>query len=465
MFRRLFRLIRMMLPAIVVATAWAGWWLFGDGPIKVSRPDETVFPQLYISGATGLTVVEFGSPWSNPNNRQMFWRYLASGSFILPQLELNDSRIALSDDEETLIAEQPGGPIRLYDRASGRKRAELPATAPLHFAFGWDWSFSEGTKYLAYGSTDNAVVVVDIAAGQVKDRFTDLIAPVGLSTDGRVLFAVGSPDGMVLRSLEDGHDIANWHSDSADEVMHVHVGPGGRRVLLALKTSQEVLSIDPPGRQRLSPPTDTPFVFLVGRSRYAAVNGVAHHLWDIEKWPPVDISARLKVELNSSNTNECPVLVARTSKRAQYVVYSADTMDVTAQGALRSSRVYPHASRDGQWLYLKDMDRTAFDSFLSQTTGFTTDADYRTHIVSLASGRHVRTLPAIEIIHLNNEDHTAWIQSTRRDTRMGVYELWSLTPPTPPPWLWLLTAIGVVALNYNVRRAYWPAANASTKRR
>jgi hypothetical protein len=79
------------------------------------------------------------------------------------------------------------------------------------------------------------------------------------------------------------------------------------------------------------------------------------------------------------------------------------------------------------------------------------------------TGRCIRTLPIYSPDRFTPDGSAVWGRSSIGPTNEIRYELWSLTPPAPPWWLWLLTVLVVIALVYNIRRLYWP--NASTKRR
>ncbi len=239
MFRRLLRLIRMMLPAVIVSVAWAGWWLFGDGPIKVSRPDrEIAGADLWQVGPT--TVVEAPTGGIPPDQRRyVYWRELDTGKCIIEPILQTTSNVWLARDEKTLIVALDNGPIQLFDRTTGRLRKELPALGL------WKQRrqvfFTPDHKSMTYEALDGSIIVADVATGSVAYRFPDLRAPVGISPDGQIVVAAKDQTTLVVRDLSTDADVTETSCADVDDIMEPVVGPGGRRILLMTRNAGQYI--------------------------------------------------------------------------------------------------------------------------------------------------------------------------------------------------------------------------------
>src|SRR5262245_18922082 len=204
MVRRFWQLLRWMLPALIIAAASWYWWLFYDGPVKVSRPPKPIHIGYAVRpGPTGRTVLERET--RSDDVRSLFWRDLESGRFIIPPGELNNVWAYISENEETLIVttqlqpDHPGG-IKLYNRSTSRM-TELPDCKT-----GWDEAIDYAGNRLAYEAIDESVIVVNLDSHKVTHRLRDLHPPLKLCPDGRFLVAPTDETTVVMRDLDTGRE-------------------------------------------------------------------------------------------------------------------------------------------------------------------------------------------------------------------------------------------------------------------
>ena len=86
---------------------------------------------------------------------------------------------------------------------------------------------------LAYGTTDGAIVVVDVPTGTVKHRCTDLKPPISLSLDGTRLLAAKGQNKLIIRMLADGSDVASIPCADVSALFMPAISPDGRCVILS----------------------------------------------------------------------------------------------------------------------------------------------------------------------------------------------------------------------------------------
>src|SRR5262245_25740378 len=95
------RVCSRAIPLLFLLLIWLAWRLFGDGPIKVSRPPEEMQSTWLHCGPS--TVVE-GPSGSNPAApRRWYWRDLDSGQNIMEPVTDTVTRSWLTPDENTLV--------------------------------------------------------------------------------------------------------------------------------------------------------------------------------------------------------------------------------------------------------------------------------------------------------------------------------------------------------------------------
>jgi hypothetical protein len=471
MFRRLLRLIHVMLPAIVVAAAWAAWWVLGDGPIKISRPN---FPFRGTNPQPGrTTIIERECPMGVEVRGVVYWRSYESGECIIDPELLRNNTAVITKDDNTLIAFKDESPVRLFDRATGQIRAELP---PVHSAaYHRNRCVTKNVRTLAYGTTAGELIVVDVPTGQVVHRILDLQTPVGLSEDGRFIVAARGRQTLVLRDLQTGNDLAQTPCQDTQDLVEPVVGPGGRRILLTTllgyDATDEIWSSDPPGRQVLATRRWGSSADLCASGRYARIpsSGKAtERYWDLAPWPSVEITSRLVFQKRGPMfSDDGKWVVVSNESGTNLEILDAGTFTVHSTIPKRYDKSAAWFDQDSRYVMVLDIS-TQFD-WVNQLANRILEKPIvptmMTRVYDVATGSHLRTLASWGVYSITDDGATAWVKSNRTRGPHGVYELWSLTPPRPPWWLWTLTVLGLLALIYNIRRRYWPAANASAKRR
>ncbi len=437
MFRRLLRLIRMMLPAVIVSVAWAGWWLFGDGPIKVSRPDrEIAGADLWQVGPT--TVVEAPTGGIPPDQRRyVYWRELDTGKCIIEPILQTTSNVWLARDEKTLIVALDNGPIQLFDRTTGRLRKELPALGL------WKQRrqvfFTPDHKSMTYEALDGSIIVADVATGSVAYRFPDLRAPVGISPDGQIVVAAKDQTTLVVRDLSTDADVTETSCADVDDIMEPVVGPGGRRILLMTRNAgqyiHELWSTDPPGRQKIDVRKFAYRSAFSRSGRYAeTMFSPVCRVWDVARWPPVEISAMIGSTFYTPNFSPSSRLVVTTNATGtEWQLRDDESLEVLVRGPIKSHRDSLEFSDDERWLMINERQTGILQSanfHFANSTGHALFSPRR-HIIDVISGKRVRTLPVVTVMSFSNDGAGVWALPSH-DWRGGYYQLWSLTPPRPP---------------------------------
>jgi len=448
MLRRFCQLLWWILPALIIAAAWWGWWLFGDGPVNVSRPPEPIQAYLRELGRTGRTVVESATQSEIPES--IIWRELETGRFIIPPGELIDVWTHISDNEETLIVTPSQtyhpGPIKLYDRSTLRM-TELPVWNTT----GWGWSIGYAGNRLVYESTDNSVIVVDLNTHKVTHRFQDLRAPLKLCPEGRFLVAPTDDVTLVMRDLDTGREFIRPPDKPFGKFLEIVVGPGGRRVSLNRHEiddkgnkllGMEIWSTDPAGQWQIPEPEWGCHANL--KNGYFSIPtdvGPTCRLWDINTWPPKEL-------LNRTGPMAAPIprfsqdgksVFGFDKTKKEWQVSDAQTFDIIRSGRMPDKwkqaglehhyiRIISDATPPGPWI----CQLIKMFPFLGQRS------KTQLTFIDLSTSSSPRVIPRDRCFYSENVNFV-WTTSASGDD--GVYELWSLTPPRPPWWLWTLSAL------------------------
>lgn len=449
MLRRFCQLLWWILPALILAAAWWGWWLFGDGPIKVSRPPEPMVAQVWNVGRKGRTVLEY--PKTSATAESFIWRDLESGNFIIPPADLIKFWAHISDNEVTLIVtpnkDDPGTfPIKLYDRSTGRM-----TVLPDRIATGWGWSTNCAGNRLVYQSTDKSVIVVDLDTHKITHSFRDLRAPFKLCPDGRFLVGPTNETTLVMRDLDTGREFIRPPDKPLGNKLEIDVGPGGRRIGLDRHARDdndrktdgtEIWSTDPSGLwQNPEPEWECHVDLMNGYITAFTDDGLNSRLWNMNTWPPNEIVNRtgpIAATLPRITQDGTRAFSVDKTKK-EWQVSDAHTFDIIRSGRMPDK--WKQAGLEHHYIRIIS-DATPVAPWISQLITMFPFLGQRSKtqltFIDLSTSSSPRVIPR-DRSFCSEDINFVWTTSANGDD--GVYELWSLTPPRPPWWLWTMSAL------------------------
>jgi WD40 repeat protein len=153
--------------------------------------------------------------------------------------EKRTKRMHFSPDGALLAVGVMDGTVRLYDTESGEifNTLHYGGETDIH-----DVAFSPAGNYLASAGRVSAVILWDLASGQVKRTYSvrDTVLNIDFSPDGTLLAAAaGAEKAILLWDIESGDLVRSLPHD--DQSMSIAFSPDGRYLAAACFDSQVYL--------------------------------------------------------------------------------------------------------------------------------------------------------------------------------------------------------------------------------
>ena len=426
MARRMFRGLRPTLPALLVAAVWFVWWVFPERPLRTCP--------LGIAGS-----------WS--------W-----GFYVRPKR--GDWALIIPNDDKYPAAHES---VALFDPVRGTcQLSPTPGRSPKSFVVApdtavWAWSDADGAVHVAALPENRPLFRTPADSQKAAPRL--FISPAG-----EWLAIVRAENGPVelwdaarrtnAGVFDDGPGaFAHWHSGrlavSASPIATMG-SPGCELVSFSFRR----VRLSRHGRSRLGPGRRR--IFAAGE-KYLRVYGrspVTDDVWDLSTSPPRNATVD---ELPNNDFVSPDGKYQLAFKRNWILDWELENVATRAvilradDGARFERRPFPLAppfSPDGRLLILSQT-RQRFRlpgsspqwlTDLCDSIGLTRAS---THILmcEAATGREARALPGDDMVHVSATGDRMWLMRPVPYGSQLIVDEWPVAPPSPPWWLWALTAV------------------------
>jgi WD40 repeat protein len=496
MFRRLLRLILLLLPGYVIAAVWIVWWLSPARPLKEwlipgafgqnhsSRINTSCTHAIAESTTNPLhPSVQIANPDIHFNMGHVEaanWRIdLGSGQvypdskgdrglFLSPDLRYDAD---YEDDHWTIIDKNANQPWLTIPIPSGNRIEGLTR---------W-FSYQPNGQLLALSHGHVAEIEVwSIANRRLAFRIQDAYYPWIFSPDGKLLAVTAADKCSVhVHDMETGEVVA---SSPPSELRVWSLAFSPREELLILHSYPNVersLRIDVwrPRQQTSGGSFSIQFDRTPARAFQHGINFSADgrlvffswatrgYLHDLDAQPPQCLD-------NIVGAKSADLVVAPLDggvsllDRANHVWTIRDV----AGGNVRTSRNYqidticasPQVSPNNHFIAIGERGLDRFDKsikdFLERHFDWRIypDRDIRLCVLDAKTGRQTTEVASWEVNRWTPDGNHFWTSDTTYSPTgdlLGVtFRLWSVYAAPPPWWLWSLTAIGVVWYSHRIWR-------------
>jgi WD40 repeat protein len=503
---------RLVLLALALAAAWAGWWL---GPWRPrtcwSRPSKSVGPAVLSPSGTSLLAVEcretngFGPVydsfrlWDLATGREVFAVNSPSG------VSLDQ---AFAPDGSWLAAHDGRGGITIRDTADGHLRLTIPpAEAPGGVVFHWGkFAVSQDGRTLACwpDGGDPGVQLWDLATGRLAATFDHAHDAAAFAPDGRTLAAAvipnpGEPNGVMLWDVARGREVGCFSNGTIERPTFLTFSPDGRRlavvthswagdrmdvnrytvILWDLADGRPRATVTAELRNQPSPVcAPRPFQFSPdGRFLMIREEGTGL-FWDLSADPPRNLDHLLGgTVLNSQgppNGFQYPLFnapgtcfVVPGPEPQSWVIHDAATLAPVATCRVGGIGFQaPVISPDGRLMAAAVGSSLAkppvWEVWLANLLGRPTPLfgpPSRATVFDLTTGAELGRVPSgSTLLGFSPDGQSLWSYSQNPDPTSGGWALevqqWALPSPRPPLWLFAVTALGVLLGVADVWRAH-----------
>jgi hypothetical protein len=167
-------------------------------------------------------------------------------------------------------------------------------------------------------------------------------------------------------------------------------------------------------------------------------------VWDMTGWPPVEVTDKFSGNYQVPEFSDDGARVITTDvDQHEWQLRETESMSLISRGSYSAQNAGICFADKDRWLFVRQDSAYAvrwLHDWLRHYTGFRLFNTYRGQFIDAKSSLRSRTTPLFWPQQFTTDGAAVW-GSLPKAANQVRYELWSLNPPQPPWWLWLLTAI------------------------
>ncbi|MFL5331503.1 MAG: hypothetical protein ACJ8C4_21645 [Gemmataceae bacterium] len=488
MLRTVLRLLfrATTLAALVIATAWIVWWLWPETPIR-SYEAPGVRSRRMTLRPDGITTdrddFEYDTPTQNDIKTYQYYRGNIDAG--LEELRIERPAREFTVSLSTIAVLRPDYTVEVYDVETCRLRFTIPAdrTQPesrdrlqICDYDGYNvlaiYTSAEGGRWDLYDLTTGVAGISLPKMGNYSLHFTKQLQIVAEGNELRVLVVFDAKTGQLLNRTELPRYDHTWQ-------------PSGDGRRLAYPASHP---LEPGSPKRdwtihiVSLPDFTPQAALpvqtnagdpwmgalwLQNDRYLMVyyNRSDHRIWDMHTDPPVPLDD-LHVD-DARTVFSYPSRYILTGYLDEYpaktpttlTLYDADTRTPLYSHRCTCQRSRGRFSRDERYVVWGEMSQyQRSPSWMPRGVADFLQldhSDFSHRVLDTQARRIVHTVPGDDFIGFGPDNATIWTSSMITDVADRVlFRQFPIAAPPAPWWLWSLTAAGVAAMIWDMRRTW-----------
>lgn len=495
------RLARVVVVLMLVAAAWAAWWVAAQRPLRsmtVARPSGTggsswSNPALgqervvfFFTSRNGARIFELdlGAGKSNEivQAAQLHSYYTAidlswtayslpdgevhvvhlsgpKSRFIIPSLKSSSGlwMIPSPDQKQLMIAGHEGPASEVWDVTSAKRMLRLDGVT------GYPAFSRDGGRVAIAMSEPAEVGVWEIATGRqlaVIPKFGESIACLGFHPDGRLIVGYYKPGTIIPNNRPppnaSGGGFVVMEVDQTVYTATVRIiAPGSLHVDAEFEVGL-----------RAGPTKGPALAEFSSDGRYVTFRGAQKSIfWDLATGIPVCLDARFGLGTSPADRvnfgpNGRRILI--NGNRVGILVDHSTLMPISLSGSDATvPRFWDRFSPDGRYVSVSEDYRPAnlpqwqqllqdlFRRFIGP------DPKRQVAIFDSESGCLINRIPGHAIVAWTADGNHVWIEREDVDALTGrndimLFELRSIFASTAPWWLWLVTVGGVLFIIYNL---------------